>query len=229
MKLNCIIVDDEPLSRSFLENYCERSKQLTVQGSFANAEDALEFLRKTEIDLVFLDVEMPGINGFQLLDQLPYMPKVIMTTSKTDYAFTAFEYKVTDFLKKPIQYNRFMDAIRKVIEIFETTTAHPEDNDVFIKSEGKYTRLNYDDILFIEGMGDYVKYVTSSKKYVTHSTMKAVEEKMQKHHFLKVHRSFIVNIKKIKDIQDNSLVIEGNVIPISKSNKNEVLERLRIS
>jgi two-component system, LytTR family, response regulator len=228
MKLTCIIVEDEPLSRDFLERFCTKSNLLTVKQTFPNAEDALAYLRENEIELVFLDVEMPGINGFQLLDQLPYMPKVIMTTSKTDYAYTAFEYKVVDFLKKPIQYNRFLDAVDKVIEIYKTTTADAGDNDIFIKSEGKYTRLSYDDILFIEGMGDYVKYVTAAKKYITHSTMKAVAEKMEKHNFIKVHRSYIVNIKKIKDIQDNSLLIEGTVIPISKANKTEVLEKLKI-
>lgn len=230
MNIRCIIVEDEPMARNFLEKYCEKSGQLDVLGSFPEAGEAINFLRTHEVDLIFLDVEMPGINGFELLDQLLYLPKVILTTSKTEYAFTAFQYSVTDYLKKPIQYSRFQEALYKVRDSLPEAGKEEKepDEDIFIKADGKFVRLQYQDILFIESMGDYVKYVTAIKKYTTHSTLKAVEEKIDKRQFLKVHRSFIVNLRKIKDIQDNSLVIEGNVIPISKAHKSEVMERLNI-
>lgn len=228
MKPSCIIVEDEPLARDFLRKYCEKSNLLDLKGTFPDAEQALSFLHNNEIEIVFLDVEMPGANGFQLLDQLLYMPKVILTSSKTEYAFTAFQYNVSDYLKKPIPYNRFIEAVNKVIQLLDSTTVETTTEDIFIKSEGKLIRLSYDEILYIESMGDYVKYITENKKYLTHSTLKAVEDKMDKKHFLKVHRSYIVNARKIKDIQDNNLVINGNVIPISKSHKQEVLERLKI-
>jgi DNA-binding LytR/AlgR family response regulator len=228
MKLRCIIVEDEPLARSFLEKFCNRSGMLTVAGLFPNAEEALAFLKNNEVDIIFLDVEMPGINGFQLLDQLVYMPRIVLTSSKTEYAYTAFEYNVTAYLKKPIQYNRFIDSINKIRESLNNNTAEHNPEDIFIKSDGKFVRLSYEDILFIESVGDYVKYVTTAKKYITHSTLRAIEEKMDKRFFLKVHRSYIVNIRKIKDIQDHTLVIEGSVIPISKTHKAEVMERLRI-
>ena len=228
MKLNSIIVDDEPLARSFLERYCERTGFLEVAGSFPDSLSALEYLNANEVKLLFLDVEMPGDSGFRLLDQLSYMPKVILTTSKTDYAFDAFQYHVTDYLKKPITYNRFIEAVNKVIEKEKNSKNETRTDDIFIKSEGKFIRLSFKDILYIESMGDYVKYFTPVKNYLSHSTLKSVEEKMDARQFMKVHRSFIVNLNKIKDIKDHSLVIEGKVIPISKAIKPEVMERINV-
>jgi DNA-binding LytR/AlgR family response regulator len=237
MKLKVLIVDDEPLSRSFLERYCEKAGDLEICGSFEDAETALAHLQKNEVDILFLDIEMPDISGFQLLDQLLFMPKVILTTSKTDYAFDAFQYGVVDYLKKPFAFNRFNESIAKIRESFKTKIESvlikaPENNnnqeEIFIKADGKLTRLNFQEILYIESLGDYVKYFTSTKNYVTLSTLKAVEEKMCSNNFMKVHRSYIVNLQKIKDIQDNTLVIEGKVIPISKSYKSDVMNRINV-
>lgn len=228
MKLKAIIVDDEPIARNFLERYCAKSGSLEVTGSFPCADTALEYLESNEIDILFLDVEMPGSSGFQLLDQLLYMPKIILTTSKTDYAFDAFQYNVADYLKKPFTYARFQESILKVIDRDTNAKSEVRQEDIFIKSEGKFTRLNYQDILYIESVGDYVKYITASKHYLTHSTLKAVEEKMNREHFMKVHRSYIVNLHKIKDIQDYSLVIEGKVIPISKLHRPDVMQRINL-
>ncbi|HSN08467.1 MAG TPA: LytTR family DNA-binding domain-containing protein [Hanamia sp.] len=228
MKFKCIIVDDEPMARSFLERYCEKQGNLELVGSFSDAETAFNFLKCNEIEILFLDVEMPGENGFGLLDKLLYMPKVILTTGKTDYAFDAFQYNVSDYLKKPISFNRFQESINKVTEANTKATGEATKEDIFIKTEGKFIRLNYQDILYIESLGDYVKYFTDSKFYLTHSTLKAVEEKMKTKHFMKVHRSYIVNLNKIKDIQDNSILIQGKVIPISKSMKPEVMGRINI-
>ncbi len=228
MKFKCVIVDDEPMARSFLERYCEKQGNMEMMGSFSDAETAFNYLRYNEIDILFLDVEMPGENGFGLLDKLLYMPKVILTTSKTDYAFDAFQYNVSDYLKKPFSFNRFQESINKVTEANNKVTDEATKEDFFIKTEGKFIRLNYQDILYIESVGDYVKYFTDSKFYLTHSTLKAVEEKMKTKYFMKVHRSYIVNLNKIKDIQDNSIVINGKVIPISKSMKPEVMGRITV-
>lgn len=228
MKLNCVIVDDEPLSRNFLKRFCEKSGKTEVKGSFSNATDAISYLESHEVELIFLDVEMPGVNGFQMLDHLVYMPIVIMTTSKTDYAFTAFEYNVTDFLKKPVEYNRFLDALDKAEDSYrKRKPVHDAKNDIVIKSNGNYVRLGYNDILYVEGMGDYVKYVTPDKTYIAHSTLKAVEDMISKENFLKVHRSYIVNLKKINQFTDNNLDINGASIPVSKSNKAGLVEKLR--
>lgn len=226
MKLRCIIVDDEPMARSFLERYCEKHGGISVLGSFPDSETAHSFLSANEIDLLFLDVEMPGASGFELLDRLAYMPKIILTTSKTDYAFDAFQYNVTDYLKKPISYNRFQESIGKILDSLSKVIVKPISEDIFIKADGKFIRLNYHDILYIESVGDYVRYFTPAKHYLTHSTLKAVEEKINPKHFMKVHRSYIVNMSKIKDIQDNSILIESKVIPISKAMKPVVMTRI---
>ena len=226
MKFKCIIVDDEPLAISFLERYSQKHGNLEVMGSFPDSETALAFLSTNEIDILFLDVEMPGATGFELLDKLMYMPKVVLTTSKTDYAFDAFQYNVADYLKKPISFNRFQESITKITESLNNTTVETSKDDIFIKTDGKFIRLSYEDILYIESMGDYVKYFTLAKHYLTHSTLKAVEEKMNPKQFMKVHRSYIVNMKKIKDIQDNTIVIDTKVIPISKALKLDVMTRI---
>lgn len=229
MKLNAIIVDDEPISRQFLETYCSKSGKINVFGSFPESASALSFLQNNQVDIIFLDVEMPGDTGFQLLDKLQFMPKVILTTSKTDYAYDAFQYHVTDYLKKPFSYIRFQEAINKANDAPKEMVAEPKKDDIFIKSDGKLTRLYYDDILYIESIGDYVKYCTSEKKYIAHSTLKAVEEKLCKGNFMKVHRSFIVNLKKIVNIQDNTLRIGIDQIPVSKVLKSEVMGRINIA
>ena len=229
MKLTALIIDDEPIARNFLERYCEKTGTIDVVGSFPDSETAYNYLQQNEVDILFLDVEMPGDSGFQLLDKLIIMPKVILTTSKTDYAYDAFQYKVTDYLKKPFTYVRFQESVGKVNESIADKKEAPKKEDIFIKSNGKLIRLNYEDILYIESLGDYVKYCTFDKKYVTHSTLKAVEEKMNKGHFMKVHRSYIVNLRKINNIEDNTLFIGDSVIPISKMLKTEVMGRINVA
>jgi DNA-binding LytR/AlgR family response regulator len=230
MKFKCVIIDDEPISRNFIERYCEKSGQFEIVCSFGDPLTAIEFLSQHVIDVLFLDVEMPENTGFQLLDQLAYSPKVILTSSKTEYAFEAFQYNVFDYLKKPVTYARFAECLQKLsAQSIEQPVAEQTDSEnFFIKSDGKLTRLSMSEILYIESMGDYVKYFTGNKSYVTHCTLKGAEEKMPSQHFMKVHRSYIVNLSKIKDIQDNSILIDGKVIPISKNLKNEVMERIHI-
>ena len=227
MKISSIIVEDLQPAAEFLQKFCERSGLVSVQGSFPDAEQALAFLSENLVDVIFLDVEMPGLNGFQMLDQLVYQPQVVLTTSKPEYAYNAFEYKVTDFLKKPFTYQRFMDAVQKVEKI-KQQNEESADAEIFIKVNGKLVKLKYDDILFMESMGDYVKFVTAEKRYITLNTMKNLEQKFCGNQFCKVHRSYIVNISAIDDIQENTLYIRGNEIPVSKSNKASVLQKINV-
>lgn len=229
MILSCVIVEDLQVAADYLSRCCEKSGLFEVKGHFPNVEEALQFLNHQSVDLLFLDVEMPGASGFDLLDRLAYSPKVILTTSKTEYAYNAFEYNVSDFLKKPFTYQRFLEAVQKI------TSPTPENNvnstatdHIFIKTDGKLIRLNNSDILFIESMGDYVKFVSTDKKYITHNTIKNLEEKVNKQCFLKTHRSYIINVDKIDDIRENLLFIKGNEIPISKAHRSEVMKRLNI-
>jgi len=229
MILSAVIVEDLQVAADYLHRCCQKSGLLEVKGHFPNVEEALLYLNQQSVDLLFLDVEMPGASGFELLDRLAYSPKVILTTSKTEYAYNAFEYNVGDFLKKPFTYQRFIEAVQKVTaptpenNVSSTATDH-----IFIKTDGKLIRLNNSDILFIESMGDYVKFVSADKKYITHNTIKNLEEKVNRQCFLKTHRSYIINVDKIDDIRENLLFIKGNEIPISKAHRSEVLRRLNI-
>jgi DNA-binding LytR/AlgR family response regulator len=239
MKLSCIIVEDIQIAADFLRKFCEKSDLVEVKGHFLNVTDALDFLDRQRVDLLFLDVEMPGATGFELLDRLTYSPKIILTTSKTEYAFDAFQYHVDDYLKKPFTYKRFQEAIEKLRQKVETATPAsvastttvmqtPDTDFLFIKAEDKLIKLKKDDILFLESMRDYVKFVTPGKNYVTYSTLKNMEEKLVGPNFLKVHRSYIVNITKIDDIRGNTIYLLGNQIPIGKGHKDEVAARLNI-
>ncbi len=228
MKYSSIIVEDLQTAADFLKKFCERSGLVEVQGHFLNAEDALIYLSENLVDLIFLDVEMPGATGFDLMDRLVYTPQVILTTSKTEYAYDAFQYNVTDYLKKPFTYQRFLESLQKVQVKKEEEDSNSERDHIFIKSDGKLIRLKNDDILFIESMGDYVKFVTAEKKYITHNTIKNLETKVDPMRFMKVHRSYIVNLSRIDDIQENSLYIKGTMIPISKAHKARVMQKLNI-
>lgn len=227
MKITSIIIEDLEPAAEFLQKFCEKSGLVTVQARCPDAEQALSYLSENLVDLLFLDVEMPGLNGFQMLDQLVYTPQVILTTSKPEYAYNAFEYRVTDFLKKPFTYQRFLDAIQKVEKNKQKETEAEEDH-IFIKVNGKLVKLRYDDILFMESMGDYVKFVTAEKRYITLNTMKNLEQKFCGNQFCKVHRSYIVNLSAIDDIQENTLYIRGNEIPVSKSNKSAVMQKINV-
>lgn len=228
MKLKCIIVEDEIMARKSLQRLCEQHDSLQLIAAFENAEDALAFLATEEVELIWLDVEMPGLSGFGLLENLTSMPQVIMTTTKTEYAFDAYQYQVTDYLQKPITLPRFKVAVEKVLELnSRKTTVSPERQEIYVKIEGRYIRLPYAEITFVENVGDYVKIFTTKNSYVVHTTMKYLEEKLG-NQFLRVHRSFIVHLDKIVDIEENNLVISNKVIPISRANKSELMTRLNM-
>jgi DNA-binding LytR/AlgR family response regulator len=227
--MTCIIVEDIQMAADILKKFCEKSGLLKFEGHFLNVPDALEFLDNNKVDLIFLDVEMPGATGFDLLDNLTFKPKIILTTSKTEYAFNAFQYNVDDYLKKPFTYKRFIESVQKIQKAEpESAPATKETDHLFIKVDTKLVKLVNNDILFVESMGDYVKFVTAAKKYVTLNTLKNLEEKLNKSTFLKVHRSYIVNIAKIDDLQGNTIYIQGNEVPIGKGHREEVLKRLNI-
>jgi DNA-binding LytR/AlgR family response regulator len=235
MRLSSIIVEDIQIAADFLRKFCEKSGLVEVKGHFLNVTDALEFLDQERVDLLFLDVEMPGANGFDLLDRLTYSPRIILTTSKTEYAFNAFQYHVNDYLKKPFTYKRFVEAIEKLQQQTAeagpappSATPPPDGDFLFIKAEDKLIKIRKDDILFLESMRDYVKFVTAAKSYVTYNTLKSMEEKLIGQNFLKVHRSYIVNINKIDDIRGNTIYLVGNQIPIGKGHKEGLAARLNI-
>src|SRR4030095_747296 len=226
MSLRCVIVEDLPVAAEYLTKCCQKSGMIEVLAHCMTVKDAVAFLRKNEVDLIFLYVEMPEGRGFDVLDNITYSSKVILTTSKTEYAYSAFEYNVTDFLKKPFTYQRFMEAVKKVsIPAATTQKENKGDDHIFVKSDGKLVRLKNDEIFYIESMGDYVKFVAREKNYIVLNTIKNLETKINSQFFMKVHRSYIINTSKVDNIHDNRLFIKGLQIPVSKAFKAKLARR----
>jgi DNA-binding LytR/AlgR family response regulator len=230
MKLSCIIVDDDRFSSTLLYKMCKNHESLNVKGVFENPEDALVFLENEYVDIIWLDVEMPQLSGFDLLKNIISEPYIIITSSKVEYAFEAFEHKVSDYLKKPILVLKFKETVEKALNYFQShakAEIQNKNESIFVKIEGKYIKLNFTEILYLENIGDYVKIYTESKTHLVLATMKYLEGKLPLP-FVRVHRSFIVNINKIVDIEESTLVIANKVIPISRLNKVALLKNLNM-
>ncbi|RXQ93901.1 response regulator transcription factor [Ancylomarina salipaludis] len=229
--MNCVVIDDDKLSRKVVESYIERTDYLTLIASYPSAIEAINDIKKNDpIDLIFLDVEMPEMSGMEFLNSLNTTPQVIIISSKEQYALEAFEYDVSDYLLKPISYSRFFKAVNKVNARADkngSTVFTPEKNEIFIKSNSTLVRLHYDDILWVEALENYVVVNTFTDKYTIHFTMKAIEDKMPSHLFSRIHRSYVVNLKKIEIIEDNSVVITtdggSKSIPIGKSYREKLM------
>ncbi len=223
--MNCIIVDDDEMSRVSLEMLCKKIEDIEVQQVFSSGIDALNWLKDNETDLIFLDIEMPDLSGMDLVKSVESLPQIVFTTSHPKYAVEAFEYKVADFLPKPIQFPRLLKAIERVEEI-NGNVRRESQNEIFIRVDGKFVRLDLNQILYIESLGDYVTFVTDTKKFTVHSTLKNIDDKIRNDNFLKVHRSFIVNLTKVVDIEEANLVIKDKVIPISRAHRPLLLKRI---
>lgn len=217
------------MARKSLQRLCENHGSLDLLGEFENAVDALSFLSEQSVDLIWLDVELPEMSGFGLLEKLPTIPFVVLTTSKTEYAFDAFQYQVTDYIKKPIALPRFNLAVEKVLELSNRNkpVASSGRKEIYVKADGRYIRLPFEAIAYVENIGDYVKIHTSTHTYVVYTTMKDLAEKLDSQ-FMRVHRSYIVHLDKIVDIEENTLVINNKVIPISRANKPELMNRINL-
>ncbi|MFT4736660.1 MAG: DNA-binding LytR/AlgR family response regulator [Cyclobacteriaceae bacterium] len=224
--MNCIIVDDDEMARVSLNMLCERIQDLDVLEIFESGIDAMNWLNTNKVDLILLDIEMPDLTGMDLIKSIDNLPQIIFITGHTEYAFEAFEYKVTDFVAKPVNYGRLLKAIERARELNELEGSG-EQNEIFVRVDGRYVRLGLDEILYIESLGDYVKFVTAEKAHVVHSTLKNINDKIQNNKFLKTHRSYIVNISKIVDIEENNLVIKDKVIPISRSHRPALMNRIK--
>jgi DNA-binding LytR/AlgR family response regulator len=225
--MNCIIIDDDIMSRRVIEEFVTRTEQLILLNSYENAVDAINaFNTGEDIDLIFLDIEMPEMSGIDFLETLQNPPQIIIVSSKEKYALDAFNYDVTDYLLKPVTYSRFFKAINKANVRFKNKVDTKE-NEIFIKKNSALVRLKYDEILWVEALENYVIFTTYSDKYTIHFTMKAIEQKLPSNMFTRVHRSFIVNTHSINLIEDNAIVIttkEGNkTIPIGKSYKDKLM------
>ena len=217
--MNCLIVDDNKIARTTIRQLASRVNDIVIMGECANAIDAYNFLQEQPVDLILLDIEMPGMTGLELTKHLVNKrPLIIFTTSKKEYAVEAFELNVADYIVKPITPARFLQAIDKAREILESNVEEirvEETEFIFFRDSNIVRRLKLDDILFAEAMGDYVKLHTTQKFFAIHNTLKAVEERLPASQFLRVHRSYIVALNKIDTMQDGILMVNGKSLPVA--------------
>lgn len=226
--LRCLVVDDDPLAVQIVENCLANTPFLTHAGSCTSALAAAEILREQPIDLLFLDVEMPLMSGLDLLRTLRNPPLVVLITSNKGYAVEAFEYAVLDYLVKPISYARFLQAAQQAREAL-ASRIQPAAADAaftFVKVDSKLVKVQFDEVLFVEALGDYVHIVTKRSKLIVYSTLRAIEEKFPAALFVRVHRSFIVSIRQIQTIEDNSILLADKLVPIGQTYHKEVFQRL---
>lgn len=232
MELSCLVVDDDEFVRIDLEGRLSLWPEVTIIGSCPTAIDALRVLDETKVDLIFLDVHLPGMSGFQFIKSLELnKTQVVMVTGNKEHAVDAFEYDITDFLVKPFTEERFVKTMVKVMKRSKRDTgnngaANKSTDHLFIKVNKIFEKISYSDIMYIEALADYVQIQTPAKKYTIHSTMKALEGSLPETDFFRVHNSFIVRLDKISRIEDNLLIIDQNTIPVSRNKLKPLMQRL---
>ena len=232
--MNCIVIDDDRLSRKIVEEFIGKTDFLTFTDAFDNAVDAIRLIKSgKEVNLIFLDIEMPEMTGIEFINTLNNPPQIIIISSKDQYALQAFEYDVTDYLLKPISYARFFKAVDKANSLYVRDSVVPEGkNEIFIKKNSSLIRLKYDEILWVEALENYVIVNTFRDKFTIHFTMKSIEKKLPNSKFSRVHRSYIVNTENINVIEDNSIIIPvengKKSIPIGKSYKDKLMNDLNL-
>lgn len=226
--MKCVIIDDEKTARLTLSKLCERVGDIEVLAEFENPADALTFLAENQIDLLFLDIHMPEIKGSEFVKSVSELPDVVMTTTDPSFALEAFQYNVVDYLVKPISLGRFLKTMDKIRSKNSEAPRIDEEKSIFVNINSRLVKLNFEDIQVIEAKGDYVQIKTEDKKYTVHNTLKKIEEKLPGSKFLKVHRSYIINLEKIVDIEDNSILIAEEIIPVSRANREVLLNKLNM-
>jgi len=225
--MRTLIVDDNKMARLALKNLVNQVSYLQLVGECESGVEAVNFLNRERVDLLLLDVEMPEMTGIELMQQLSNCPLVILTTSKRDYAVEAFEQRVVDYLVKPILMPRFIKSVDRARAIFESSAiASKTDDYFFVRNEGAWTKIIYEEILFIQALGDYAIINTTTGKYTIHITMKALEEKLSTGKFQRVHRSYIVAIPKITTVTDSMIYVGDKPIPVADSYKTQLTEKL---
>ena len=227
MKINCIIVEDEPLALKRTKEYASQVSYLNLLECFTSAFEALGFLKSNKIDLIFLDIEMDGLNGIEFIQSLSNKPEVIITTAYDKYALKGYELQVADYLLKPFRFDRFLNAVEKVHEKLIKNQRDEKDY-VFVKTEYRLERIAHTDIFYIEGMGDYRNVQTATKKVLTLQTFNEFENELPAAKFCRVHKSFIVSIEKIAIIERNRIKILDKLIPVSESYKESLYKLIGV-
>jgi DNA-binding LytR/AlgR family response regulator len=226
--IKCIIIEDEALAQDVIKSHLQRIGRLELVGIYRNAPEAMEALQTQDVDLMFLDIHLPGMTGLNFLRVLPDPPLVVLTTAFSEYALESYEFSVIDYLLKPISFERFSKAVNKVIDgkLFSPAGKEkdrsPEEH-IFIKSNSKFFKVNFSEIVYIQGMKDYLKIHTPDYVLVTHQTMNELERILPARHFIRVHKSYMVAVARIRTIFGNSVELEKATIPIGISYKDKVM------
>lgn len=212
--LTCIIVDDEPLAVRLLESYVGKTPDLQLTASFTDSITAVNAIKELKPDLLFLDIQMPNIDGMELAHSLPEETRVVFTTAFKEYAFESYEVNALDFLLKPIRYNKFLAAVEKARKLYAPRTVAQQPNTVFVRVDGEWRNIVIDSIVYVSGMKDYVLFYLDGEKkpLISHLTMKAVEEMLPSDRFLRVHRSYIIAVDKITKVDRNDCIYIGDEI-----------------
>ena len=235
--MKCIIIDDEAMARAIIAQRISNFPEMEVLEEFSNAMHAIKYLNQNSVDVIFLDIHMPDFTGFDFIQTIKNPPKVILVTSDKNFAIEAFEYEcIVDYLVKPISEERFEKAVQKLKSAkvpSKTTTSKEETpsdtvNEFYVNIDRRLIKIEFNTVTVVEAKGDYILIKTENKNYTVHSTLKKIEDKLPTDLFLKVHRSFIINTKKIIDIEDNSVLIAKDVIPVSRANRPELMKRLNL-
>jgi len=237
MKINCIAIDDEPLALDKIREYIRRIGYLNLLNCFDNAIDALHFMKETKVDLVFLDIQMEELTGIQMLEALHEKPKVVLTTAYDEYALKGYELDVCDYLLKPISFQRFLQSCEKVYDQMyplkkpDLTVPEPGSTEAargyfFVKNGNITQKINFEDILFVEGMKDYLRIWTSKEKIMTLLSFRKIQEALPPGGFIRIHKSYLVSIDKIESIERNHVSIAGEKLSIGESYRREFFEEI---
>ncbi len=236
MKTKCLVIDDEPLARDLMRSHIEKLENFDIVEECGDAMKALRILQEQPVDLMFMDIQMPQITGIEFLRTLKRPPKVIITTAYREYALEGFELDVVDYLLKPITFERFLKSVNKFHQVSQdaapTTETSPlhsapqEEAFIYVKENKKVIKIYLNDIVYIEGLSEYVRIFTENKKTITKTSMANMEEKLPGTGFLRIHKSYIVSLPKIEAFSSNSIEVPGKELPIGRSYKNLVLGTL---
>ncbi len=238
MKTKCLIIDDEPLARDLMRSHIEKLDNFEICAECGDAMKALQELHNHKIDLMFMDIQMPQITGIEFLKTLKNPPKVIITTAYREYALEGFELDVVDFLLKPITFERFLKSVNKYYQSVQEdvpaerpvipTNGNAEDAFIYVKENKKVLKVHLNDILYVEGLSEYVQIYTTDKKIITKTSMTNMAEKLPENSFMRIHKSYIVSLSKIEAFTSSSIEVPGKELPIGRSYKNAVLEVLQL-
>ncbi len=226
--LKCFVVDDSSIQRLAIVKLIENHPNLKLAGEFSNAIETKTAIKDAGVDLIFLDVEMPILTGFDLLDDITEKPGVIFVTGQTKYAFKAFDYSAIDYLQKPIKKDRFLYAVERALLAHKMRTEMVEDKGefIFVKSNLKKRKVYLKDLKFIQALGDYVKLITENESLVVLSTMKAFEKQLPDEDFLRIHKSYIVNLRRVEKFNSKAVELDNEVLPLSRNRKSDLVEAL---